>query len=290
MGNGALATGPKLPRPSSTLPDRRFAALHNSGSSTPTSGRHAQVVIGCSRARRRSLLAAQSQGLASVRVRRDHSTPRPPLLTLIAAPFSSRLSRHNGERRATGAPAKGKVPDRPDDTGQSFADDWKALGSMLCRLLGVVVDAAGSIGPEAGGAMPNLTAGELRWLRRVCRPRAREALEAHALARACDDIVVEVGSAAGQREGRCTLLIPRSGGALAEAVLDASGGKIAADERRAQRDFVNWDLDGGATLYAPRTGDEEARRLYLVSQRMGLTVQLAAAPKSSTSSRSESGT
>jgi len=173
----------------------------------------------------------------------------------------------DGERRATGAPAKGKVADRPDDTALSFADDWKALGSMLCRLLGVVVDAAGSIGPEAGRAMPNLTAGELRWLRRVCRPRAREALEAHALARACDDIVVEVGSAAGQREGRCTLLIPRSGG-LAEAVFDASGGKIAADERGAQRNFVNWDLDGGATLYAPRTGDEEARRLYLVSQRM----------------------
>ena len=30
MGNGALAIGPKLPRPSSTLPDRRFAAAHHS--------------------------------------------------------------------------------------------------------------------------------------------------------------------------------------------------------------------------------------------------------------------
>jgi hypothetical protein len=83
--------------------DRRFAALHNSGSSTPTSGRHAQAVSGysspglattkgddradcCSRHRHK--------GLASVRVRRDHDASRPPLLILIAAPFSSRLSRH----------------------------------------------------------------------------------------------------------------------------------------------------------------------------------------------------
>jgi len=76
--------------------DRRFAALHNSGSSTPTSGRHAQAVSGysspglattkgddradcCSRHRHK--------GLASVRVRRDHDASRPPLLILIAAPF-----------------------------------------------------------------------------------------------------------------------------------------------------------------------------------------------------------
>jgi hypothetical protein len=173
----------------------------------------------------------------------------------------------DGERRAGGAPDLGKVGDHPSEGGLSFADDWKALGGMVCRLLGVVVDATGSIGPEAGKSMPSLTGGELRWLRRVCRPRAHEALEAHALARACEDIVVEVGSAAGQREGRSTLLIPRAAG-LAEAVFEASGGRITVDDRAAQRDFVNRDLDGGVTLYVPRTGDEEARRLYLVSQRM----------------------
>ena len=32
MGNGALAIGPKLPRPSSTLPDRQIAAAQHSGS------------------------------------------------------------------------------------------------------------------------------------------------------------------------------------------------------------------------------------------------------------------
>jgi len=33
-------------------------------------------------------------GLASIRARRDHNALRPPLLILIAAPFSPRLSRH----------------------------------------------------------------------------------------------------------------------------------------------------------------------------------------------------
>lgn len=170
----------------------------------------------------------------------------------------------DGERSATGATDKGKVADRLAEAALSFADDWKALGGMVCRLLGVAVDAAGSIGPEAGRSMPHLTAGEMRWLRRVRRPRAHEALEAHALARGCEGIVVEVGSAAGQCEGRCTLLIPRTAG-LAEAVFDASGGSIPIDERAAQRDFVSFDLDGGATLYVPRTGDD---RLYLVTQRI----------------------
>jgi SpoVK/Ycf46/Vps4 family AAA+-type ATPase len=173
----------------------------------------------------------------------------------------------DGERRTNGAGGKGKVADRPDEAALSFADDWKALGKMVCRLLGVTVDAAGSIAPERGREMPNLTAGERRWLRRVCRPRPRDALEAHALARACEAIIVEVGSAAGQHGGRCTLFIPRTAG-LAEAVFDASGGRIAADERAAHRDFVNWHLDNGVILYVPRTGDGEARRLYLVSQRL----------------------
>jgi hypothetical protein len=173
----------------------------------------------------------------------------------------------DGDRRAAGASEKGKIADRPDEAGLSFADDWKALGAMVCRLLGVSVDAMGDISPEAGRPMPNLTAREMRWLRRVCRPRTHEALEAHGLARSCEDIVVEVGSAAGQREGRCTLLIPRNAG-LAEAVFDASSGGVTIDDRSAQRDFVSFDLDGGATLYVPRTGDEEVRRLYLVTQHL----------------------
>jgi hypothetical protein len=60
-------------------------------------------------------------------------------------------------------------------------------------------------------------------------------------------------------------------------VYDASGGNIATDERRAQRDFVCSDLDLGATLYAPMSGDEEVRRLYLVTQR--LVYPMRALPK-----------
>src|SRR5260370_19921688 len=93
-------------------PDRRFAALHDSGSSTPTSGRHAQAVSGYSS---RGLATTKGddradccsrhrhKGLASVRVRRDHDASRPPLLILIAAPFSSRLSRHRPSRLSNAA-------------------------------------------------------------------------------------------------------------------------------------------------------------------------------------------
>lgn len=173
----------------------------------------------------------------------------------------------DGERRATGTTDKSKIGDRPDEAGLSFADDWKALGNMVCRLLGVRVEASGSIGPEAGRRCPisRLESGAgcgecagrggMRRWKRTRWPRA------------CDDIVVEASSATGHREGRCTLLIPRTAN-MAEAVFDATGGSIAIDERAAQLAFVRGDLDGAVTLHVPRTGDEGFRRLYLVTQLM----------------------
>src|SRR5262249_15998788 len=70
---------------------------------TPTSGPHAQGVSGQSGlaiankgvTRADCCLWRRNKGLASLQVRRDHDLPRPPLLVLIAAPSSSRLSRHN---------------------------------------------------------------------------------------------------------------------------------------------------------------------------------------------------
>src|SRR5262249_47771433 len=69
-----------------------------------------------------------------------------------------------------------------------------------------------------------------------------------------------------QREGRSTLLVRRK--VVGEAVYTASGGTIAADDGAAQRDFLAFDLDRDVTLYVPRTGDEEVRRLYLVTQQL----------------------
>ena len=126
------------------------------------------------------------------------------------------------ERRQAGARSVGG---RPDEAALSFAEDWAALGNMVCRILGFTFDAAGTPLAESGREMPGLTARELRWLRRTCRPRSHEPLDAHALTRGCDEIVVELASAAGQRQGRCTLLLPRSN-EIADAIYDASGGTV----------------------------------------------------------------
>jgi len=155
------------------------------------------------------------------------------------------------------------VPDRTSEM-LSFADDWKALGRIVCRLLGIVVDAGGGIGPAPGHDMPILAASEARWLRRVCRPRPRQALEAHALARACDDIIVEVGRMCGGRDGRLTLLIPR-GTDMAAAVFEASGRTIPADERMQQLDFIRREIEMGATLLAPTRVSDSNFRLQLVT-------------------------
>lgn len=167
--------------------------------------------------------------------------------------------RRQGETRRAGG--------RPDEAALSFADDWEALGNMVCRLLGITFDAAGTPTVEAGREMPVLTARELRWLRRTCRPRSHEPLEAHSLARGCEEIVVELVSVAGQRQGRCTLLLQRSNG-MADAIYGASGGTVPRDERAAQKDFVSHDLDNGVTLYTPRTTDDGVRHLFLVTPRL----------------------
>src|SRR5512134_606319 len=80
---------------------RQIAALHNHGSSTSTSGRRAhphrptkgtpaEAVSRSAAITRRH----HEKGLASVQARRNHVLVRLPLLSLIAAPFSPRVSRH----------------------------------------------------------------------------------------------------------------------------------------------------------------------------------------------------
>lgn len=168
----------------------------------------------------------------------------------------------DGELRGS-APSAGKTFRLP----VSFADDWRGVGLIICRLLGIVVDAAGIIGPAPGKEVPVLSPAESRWLRRVCRPRPRQGQEAHALARACDEIINEAGRMSGAREGRLTLMIPRKL-SIAAAVSACSGGAIGGDEKAQQLDFLVRDLEGGASLYVPVSASNGLQRTYLVTTRM----------------------
>lgn len=204
-----------------------------------------------------------AQGLVHGRVDEEavfSEGSREPDFKLSGLEWSLWLS---GEQRSGIVKGAAVAPDRLGEV-VSFADDWKGLGQIVGRLLGVAIDPSGMVAPVAGREMPQLAAAEVRWLRRVGRPRRNEILEAHTLARACDDIVVEVGGMTGGREGRCALFVPRTT-SLVKAVNEASGGTIAADERSAQLDFVRRDIDAGATLFAPPHSGDGVRRLYLVS-------------------------
>ncbi|KAB2943510.1 MAG: DNA helicase [Hyphomicrobium sp.] len=172
----------------------------------------------------------------------------------------------DAERRNADPPTAAKAL-HAYDGAIAFVDDWKALGAILCHLLGIVVDAAGIIGPQAGRDVPFLSKAEQSWLRHVCRPRPRDSLEAQALARQCSDIAVEVGATASRQQGRLTLLLrPKAG--LARAVYDATAGAIPVDERAQQIAFARADLDAGATLLAPARHDIALLRLDLVTQRL----------------------
>lgn len=173
----------------------------------------------------------------------------------------------DGDRRQPVTPARTAPAASRKDLTLSFAGDWQALGEMVCRLLGVTFDSAGNLAPGAGREMPRLCAQEVRWLKRVVLPRPRDALEAQSLLRSIDEIIVEVAKSIGQRDGRCTLLVPRAT-TIGATVYDASGGAIAADDIAGQLAWLRADLDAEATLCVPPGSDDAGNRMLLVTARM----------------------
>ncbi len=147
----------------------------------------------------------------------------------------------------------------------SFADDWCALGLLAADCLDATIRPSGDIVAKPDVEAPiALQVPERILLKRMIAPGRMDHLEAGAIGRAIDDLIVSVASAATTRAGTLLLMFD-SGAKLGEVVYDVTQGEIAIDEYRRQLDWVRGDLDAGATLLVPGTFDPGASSLRLVT-------------------------
>lgn len=156
-----------------------------------------------------------------------------------------------------------------DDRTYSFEGDWRALGQLVGWLLGVVLTQAGDVRQDEaaeGGAL--LGQGERQLIRRLVAPASTESLDAPALVRTIDDLVVSLAKSAAGGAAPLLILTFASWDRLGNAICDASDGEIAADDTAAQLHWIQGDLASGATLLVPRDFDRDKSRLRLVTGNM----------------------
>lgn len=150
----------------------------------------------------------------------------------------------------------------------SFAEDWRALGLVAAECLNLEVDASGDIHPgDRGEASVSLHIPERVLLKRLIAPARMDQLDADSIERSIDDLIVSVERAASVRAGTFVLTFDHKS-KLDEAVYDATKGEIAIDEYRRQLDWVQADIDGGASLLVPRNFDPSKTWITLVTDSM----------------------
>lgn len=150
----------------------------------------------------------------------------------------------------------------------TFAEDWRAFGSMIAACLDVQIKPSGDIVPDSALHMPVvLNASERALLKRLTSPSRFDLVDAQSVVRSVDEIVASIAQATSLQVG--TLILgfgPNSG--LADAVYTASGGEIPIDEYRQQLNWIQADLESGATLLVPRSFDPLTGTLQIVTEAM----------------------
>lgn len=150
----------------------------------------------------------------------------------------------------------------------AFAEDWRRLGLLIADCFGLSVSVAGAMSPKPGrDPAATLSSGEQRLLKRLLTPSRRDQLDADSTQRAIDDLLIQLVRTGATRAGTLVLSFdPRAG--LAQMVYDATGGVIAIDELIAQQNWVQADLQSGATVLAARDFDPEQNTLRIVTENM----------------------
>lgn len=150
----------------------------------------------------------------------------------------------------------------------SFAADWRALGLLVAECLDLEVKPSGEVQPRAVGASANnLHIPERILIKRLVAPTRADQLSAESVARAIDDLVASISRSASTHAGTLVMMFGQQSG-LADAIYNATAGEISVDDYRLQLEWVRTDLDGGATLLAPKTFDPSNSWLRIVTNNM----------------------
>lgn len=150
----------------------------------------------------------------------------------------------------------------------SFEEDWRALGVLVAECLDSVVKASGDVQQVGRSEYPIvLNVPERVLLKRLVAPTRTDQLDADSISRVIDDLVAGVARSVSARAGTFIMTFDRQS-KLGEAVYDATNGEIPIDEYRRQIEWVQGDLDGGASLLVPRAFNPATSSLRLVTDTM----------------------
>jgi hypothetical protein len=130
----------------------------------------------------------------------------------------------------------------------SFEQDWRDLGLLAASLLAVEIDPSGnptSLLPQ-GDAL-NMTAAELSLLRTLIHPTRRDAPDAGSTLKSIDDVLAAVSEFNAVRPGKLLLTFQRISLA-ADIVTQITEGEIEADDHPGQMDWLQAEIESGATL------------------------------------------
>lgn len=148
----------------------------------------------------------------------------------------------------------------------SFAEDWRAFGAVIVDILHVKLLPSGdlrSAGPENVPIVLNVS--ERALIKRLIQPTRLDYLDASSITRSIDDIIASIAQATAVRPGTFILGFPPTE-ELGGAIYAASGGAIPIDEFRQQLNWIQADLDTGATLIVPRRFDPATVTMRLVTE------------------------
>jgi hypothetical protein len=150
----------------------------------------------------------------------------------------------------------------------SFAEDWRALGLLVAECLRIRMLTSGGFASAGEVNTPiMLNASERALLKRLIMPTRLDYLDSVSMARSIDDIIVSVAQATAIQPGTFILGFSPSE-ELGQMVYTASNGAIPVDEFRQQLNWIQADLDTGATLIVPRRFNAKTGTLGLVTDAM----------------------
>lgn len=150
----------------------------------------------------------------------------------------------------------------------SFSDDWRALGHLLAWGLNLALTNAGDVAEGSDDGALALVRGEALLLRRLVAPEPAEVVDGQTITRAIDDVLTAMATATTTGSAGLLLLTFANWERVADAVYDASSGEIAIDDLEGQSQWLQADLDSGATLLVPRDFDPATSRLRVATANM----------------------
>lgn len=153
----------------------------------------------------------------------------------------------------------------------SFIDDWRALGYLIADLLGLdrTSFSKSEIKSVSSTEPTTLDVTELDVLRWLIEPERHREIDAEVVGRRIDGVLLELGAAALEDNGRYLFAI-RTGAtsSLSRILTNTSSDAFDADDEEAQLRYVTSDIAGGAELV--RTSDGS---MILMTELFGYSLQ-----------------